>query len=73
MTTKDLRAELFRTMQAVKCGSLTIKEASQINKSASQIVYAKRLDLESKRLNIDIMKATKAKKLKDVDTKDTSL
>jgi hypothetical protein len=63
MNTKDLRENLYKTMLGVQDGTVTTKEARSITKIASQIVYSKRLDIESKKLGLDVMKATKANTL----------
>ena len=63
MNTKQLREDLYKIMKGVQCGTVSTKEARSLAKIASQIVYSKRLDIESKKLGLDIMKATSAKSL----------
>ena len=63
MNTKQLREDLYKTMKGVQNGTVSTKEARSIAKVASQIVYSKRLDIESKKLGLDIMRTTSAKAL----------
>lgn len=63
MNTKDFRENLYKTMKGVQDGTVTTKDARSVAKIASQIVYSKRLDIEAKKLGLDIMKATKSSTL----------
>ena len=50
-------------MKGVQNGTVSTKEARSIAKVASQIVYSKRLDIESKKLGLSIMRTISAKAL----------
>ncbi len=73
MTTAALRAKLFKTMNDLQKGRIDTKEARETSKIASQIVYSKRLELESIRLNIKLMKASKSKVYKNINIKPLDL
>ena len=55
-TTKTLTEMLFKQLEGLQDGTIDTKEARAFSKTASQIVYASRLDLENKRIEMQLMK-----------------
>lgn len=51
-TTQTLRDELFSTMEKLQKGCITTKEAQATAKIAANIIYATRLELENKRMEL---------------------
>ena len=68
-TTSSMRKILFSQMRKLQKGTICIREARETNRTAKQINNALRLDIENKRENIKVMKATKAKRLADIAPK----
>lgn len=73
MTTKAFRNNLHKEMKALQNGFANISHSKQIAKLAGQIIYSKRLDIETASLNLKIMKATKANEYTNPDVKSVSL
>ena len=71
-STKDLRKMLFEQLDGLNNKTKTVKEVSTFAKVASQIVYSARLDIENKRIEVELMKTTKRPK-KNIDGKNISI
>jgi len=65
-TTKTLREMLFKQLEGIQDGSVDLKEARVVVKTASQIVYSSRLDIENKRIEMQLMK-TMTRNKKNID------
>jgi len=65
-TTKTLREMLFKQLEGLQNKTIDVKEARVAVKTASQIVYLTRLDLENKRIEMQLMK-TVCRPKKNVD------
>ena len=57
---------LFSQLEGLQDGTIEVKQARVFAKTASQIVYASRLDLENKRIEMQLMKTTTRPK-KNID------
>lgn len=68
-TTSQLRNDLFKDMKDLRDGKVDVKTSRQLTKVASAINQSLRFDIENKRENIRLMKATASKKYKDVAPK----
>ena len=73
MTSKNVRAKLMTTMDELHCGRITTKEARVMVKAASAVNQSLRFDIENKRENIKLMKATKKTAYKDLAVKPLKL
>jgi len=57
---------LFKQLEGIQDGSVDLKEARVVVKTASQIVYSSRLDIENKRIEMQLMK-TMTRNKKNID------
>ena len=53
-TTESLRDILFKELASLRTGESSTDRANSVSKLASQIIYASRLELENKRMEIAI-------------------
>jgi len=65
MDSAKLRGSLMTTMKKLSNGTIGVKEAREMTRAASTINQSLRFDIENKRENIKLMKATKKKVLLD--------
>jgi len=63
---------LFEQLEGLQDGSIEAKTARVFAKTASQIVYASRLDLENKRIEMQLMK-TVCRPKKNIDGKTVTI
>lgn len=57
-STKDLQDLLFKELESIANGNGDLKKAKVVSKISSQIIYATRLELENKRIELEIGKST---------------
>lgn len=53
-TTESLREILFSEIKTLRSGESTTDRANSVSKLASQLIYASRLELENKRMEVAI-------------------
>jgi len=58
-TTSDMKAALYEQIELLSNGSGDTNVAKTIAKVASQAIYATRIELENKRLELELAKSTK--------------
>lgn len=68
-TTSELRDILFDELKSLRKGTSTNDRANSVSKLASQIIYASRLELENKRMEIAIGAAFGQMRWAEVDGK----
>jgi len=67
-TSKSLREMLFTQLEGLQDGSVDLKTARAFTKTASQIVYSSRVDIENKRIEMQLAK-TMSRPKKNLDGK----
>lgn len=72
-TTNDLRKNLLKDLECLRMGRMDIKTARAISEHAKQINTSLRYDIENKRENIKLMKATSSKKYKELNVESLKL
>lgn len=72
-TTNDLRKNLLKDLECLRKGGMDIKTIRAISEHAKQINTSLRYDIENKRENIKLMKATSSKKYKELNVESLKL
>ncbi len=69
----NVRVILLDTLTGLRNMSIDVKTANAITKTASAINQSFRFDIENKRENIKLMKATASKNWKDIKSKSLTI
>lgn len=57
-STKDIQDALFKELDSISNGSGDVKKAKLVTKIASQLIYASRIEIENKRIELELSKST---------------
>lgn len=57
-STKSLQDLLFKELESISSGKGDLKKAKVVSKISSQIIYSTRLELENKRIELEIAKSS---------------
>ena len=56
-TTKDLQDILFKELESLSIGDGDLKKAKAMTKISAQLIYAGRIELENKRIQLELSKS----------------
>ena len=57
-STKSLQDMLFKELESISSGNGDLKKAKVVSKISSQIIYAARIEIENKRIELELSKST---------------